>query len=256
MTLLKYSLAGVLCALTATAVIAHDDERYQDKVVKTFSANANTQLQIDNTNGKVGIEGWNKDEVQITATIYTKNEAGRERVEVLVAQNGDTIDIDTHFAKQSGWSNNNYAQVDYVIYVPKYIELDDVKLKNGSLAIKDVTGDINASLKNGNMTATGLAANTRVMSKNGSVKLSYADNLQALKNVNVDSKNGSITVYLPDSVNATINATSTNGSISNGFGLPVDKSRSNRKKLSGELGTGDANIKLLSKNGSIRIKSL
>lgn len=256
MTLLKQAFAIALCTLTTTSVFAHSGERYQEEVVKTFAAGGNTQLQIENTNGKVVIEAWDKDEVLVTATISTKDKASRDKVEVVLSQSGDTIDIETHFAKQLSWSNNNYAKVDFVINVPAHIELDDVELNNGSLSIKGVIGEVKATLNNGNLVATGLAGNTQIDSNNGSVKLSYADDLTSLSQIDVDSQNGSITIYFPESVDAKIRAKSNNGSISNNFGLQVDKSRSNRRTLQGEIGAGKASVNLYSNNGSIRIKRL
>jgi len=256
MTLLKPTLALAICALISTSVFAHNDQRYKETVEKTFSANANTQLQIENTNGKVEIEAWSKNEVLVTASIYSKGKEGRERVEVELSQRGNTIDIETHFAKQFGWNNGGYAKVDFFINVPEHITLDDVELNNGSLSIKGVTGTINASLNNGSMVATGLAGNTRVDSNNGSVKLSFSDELQDLTDVDVESQNGSITVYFPNSIDASIKAKSNNGSISNSFGLEVNKSRSNRRTLLGEIGSGTTKVNLSSNNGSIRIKNL
>jgi len=256
MNLVKPTLAFALCALTSASVFAHNGQRYTETVEKTFSADAGTQLQIENTNGKVEIEAWSKDEVLVTATIYSKDKEGRERVEVELSQRGNTIDIETHFAKQFSWNNSGYAKVDYFINVPAHIELDDVELNNGSLSIKGVRGAVSASLNNGSIVATGLAGNTRVESNNGSVKLSFSDALQDLTDVDVESQNGSITVYFPDSIDASIKAKSNNGSISNNFGLEVDKSRSNRKTLSGEIGSGKAKVTLSSNNGSIRIKNL
>lgn len=256
MTLLKHAFTFAMCALTTVSAVAHDDMQYKEKVVKAFSVNENTQLQIENTNGKVEIEAWDKDEVVIVATIFADNKEGRERIELDFSQSGDTIDIDTHFKKQWGWNNYNHAKVDYFINVPKYIELDKVDLNNGSLSIKGVTGEVNATLNNGKMVAIGLAGNTSVDSNNGSVQLSYIDVLTDLTSIDVESQNGSITLNLPESIDAKIRAKSNNGSISNSFGLDVDKSRSNRKTLSGEIGSGKASVSLSSNNGSIRIKSL
>ena len=118
MTLFKKSLAIVVCTLTLTSAFSHDDQQYSEQIVKSFSVNKNTQLQIENTNGKVEIEAWDNDEIVVTAIIYAHDKAGREKVTVALLQKGDTIDIDTHYEKQSVWNNYNSARVDYFINVP------------------------------------------------------------------------------------------------------------------------------------------
>ena len=256
MTLFKQTFAVALCAVASTNAIAHDETRHVETIEKTFAVDDNAQLQIENTNGKVEIEAWDRNEVVITASIYSKNAEGRDAVEVLLTQKGNTIDIDTEYKKQSFWNNNNYSKVDYFINVPKSVDLAEVDLTNGSLTITGVAGEVNASLMNGKLVATELASSTYVESHNGSVKLSYSHDLVDLKNIEVDSNNGSITVYLPADIDAKMEAESNNGSIKNDFGLQVRKDRSHSKSLSGEVGSGKTHVNLESNNGSIRIKSL
>jgi len=256
MTLLKLTLALALYAATSTNVFAHNVKRYSETVEKTFPADKSTQLRIENTNGKVEIEAWDKDKVVVTATIYAEDKEGRDRVKVIVTQRGNRLDVSTDFKNQFSWSNHNYSKVDYFINAPSYISLDDADLTNGSLLIKGVKGEINASLTNGKLVATGLASNTRVESNNGSVSLSYGNNLTALSNIGVDSNNGSISLTFPETLEAKIKAKSNNGSIYNDFGLEVNKRRSNARTLFGELGSGKVKINLSSNNGAIKIKKI
>lgn len=254
MTLLKLTLALVIYAVTSLSVFAHNDKRYSETVEKTFLVDKNALLRIENTNGKVEIEAWDKDEIVVTAKIYTEDKEGRDRVKVIITQQNNRLDISTEFKNQFSWGKQSYSQVDYFITVPTHTSLDDTILTNGSLSIKGVKGEINASLTNGKLVATGLASNTRVESINGSVSLSYDSNLTDLANIGVDSNNGSISLAFPEKMNAEIKAKSSNGSIYNDFGLEVSKHRSNARTLSGELGSGKVKINLYSNNGAIRIK--
>ena len=80
------------------------------------------------------------------------------------------------------------------------------------------------------------------------------EELGAGQRVEADTVNGTVRIYLPANASAHIVAETVNGSIdADDFGLEAEKGFVGRD-LDGEIGGGDARVKLDTVNGSIRIK--
>ncbi len=145
-------------------------------------------------------------------------------------QNGQYVEIETHYQEKSSWGNNQSAQIEYKVWLPSDTNLADIELVNGSLTINNVSGEVNAQVVNGSIKATGLTKDSELSSVNGSIKL-----------------------YLPSNINAKLDHETMHGSIKTDFGLSAQYNTFTGHSLRGEIGSGEVKISMESVNGSIKV---
>lgn len=243
-------VAGLLAGLLAPAAAFGLVEKTFDQ---TYPLKNGGVFTIDNVNGDVTIEAWDRAEVSVEATITAKKQEGLDRIEVRVAATAERVAVETHYAESRGW-NNDGGEVDYTIKVPKTAELRELDLVNGSLIITGVPGKVSASTVNGKIVATGLGGDVDLESVNGKVEAAF-DKLGGNQRIDIESVNGSIELQVPRSANFDVDASTVHGDIDNDFGLEVDHGEYVGHDLKGKVGSGGARVELENVNGAIKIRS-
>jgi DUF4097 and DUF4098 domain-containing protein YvlB len=246
----KHTILTVLALVLLAIPAAAGDWGMTEDFKETRNLAAGGELNLENINGNVEIEGWDRDEVEINYTKRSRSQEGLDRMEVLIEENGDRLSISTEYKKSSGRNNN--GAVDFTVYVPRGAALE-LDLVNGNLDVKGHEGSINADLVNGNLTAE-LAGEAELGTVNGSLDVTL-NAMQATGRYELSSVNGGLTLRLPAGAGARVEAETVHGSISNDFGMEVDKGRYVGKSLRGKIGDGGADIELSNVNGSIKIVS-
>jgi DUF4097 and DUF4098 domain-containing protein YvlB len=137
------------------------------------------------------------------------------------------------------------------LHVPQNADIDKVNLVNGTLDVKQISGEITANLVNGKLRASDLAGTADLSTVNGTIDANYTS-LNNVRRIKLGSVNGTLNLLLPQSPNADVSASAVNGSISTDFPLTV-KGHFVGKSVSGTLGSGGVEIELNNVNGSIHI---
>jgi DUF4097 and DUF4098 domain-containing protein YvlB len=224
-----------------------------ERIEKTFPLKSGGTVSVDNVNGDVEIEAWDRDEVQVVATKRGSSREALERVEVRMDARDNAVRISTHYNEQRGWSwRKETGDVDYVIQVPRHAELRDVELVNGALRIQGVKGQVNASTVNGRIEALDLGGDAAIETVNGSIDATF-DQVGGKQRIDIESVNGRIELRLPKSADASVDASTVHGRISNDFGIEVDKGEYVGSDMRGKIGSGSARISLETVNGSISV---
>ena len=138
------------------------------------------------------------------------------------------------------------------ISVPRQARLDEIKLVNGRLDIKDVAGEVRASCVNGRMEVQNLQGRTELNTVNGTLDASVAQ--LPSSGLKLSSVNGGLHVTLPSDASAEVEASTISGSISNDFGLTAIRHQYVGHSLHGQLGGGGTLVKLSNVNGTIEIR--
>lgn len=212
------------------------------------------RISLENINGNVTIESWQRNEVEIRWTISAESQHGLDRVEVQIDTRSESVSIDTDYSRQKSKWRGDSASVEFWLKVPVGARLSEISLINGSLKLTDLAGNIDASLVNGKLRASGLSGDVELSTVNGSIEVSF-DRLGGSQRVDLDSVNGSLEIRIPRNSDAEIEASTVHGRIRNDFGLEVDKGRYVGSDLKGTLGNGSARVELDNVNGSIDIEA-
>ena len=145
-------------------------------------------------------------------------------------------------------AGRNDVKVDFDVRLPAGVTLA-ARTVNGRVDVASLDGNVEAHAVNGSISIS-TAGHARAETVNGSIHAELGrvdwDGEAAFETVN-----GSVTVRLPREIHAIVRASTANGSISND--LPLDVTRSSRRRLEGTTGLGGRELLIETVNGSISI---
>jgi DUF4097 and DUF4098 domain-containing protein YvlB len=249
---------GTVCALLALALQADATDRrgtLTEEFHQTYGITADGRVELDNINGDVHISSWDRNEVKVDAIKYADTKERLEEAKIEIDSRKDSLSIQTKYPhRDQTWSrgsHDNPATVEYTLTVPRTVRLDEIKLINGELEVRGVSGEVRASCINGRLEAQDLAGRAKLSTINGRMEARFAK--LAGQSVELSSVNGSVDLTIPSDSNAEVEASTVSGSIQNDFGLHVNNHRFVGHDLRGELGHGGTEIKLGNVNGRIDI---
>jgi hypothetical protein len=249
--------SGALCAVLFIAAQGHASDhpgKLTEEFHQTYTLATEGRIELENINGAVHIEGWDKDEVQVDAVKYANSKERLDEAKIKVIAGKDSISIRTEYPDHdSNWNifgRDNPASVEYTLTVPRRARLDEIRLINGSLDMQGVAGVVHASCINGRLSARGLHGPAELSNVNGRTEAQF-DRLK--DSIELSSVNGSVDLTLPSDSQATLEASTVHGGIRNDFGLHVNNQNWVGHEMSGELGNGGPEIKLSNVNGGIEI---
>jgi len=229
---------------------------------KTYSFRLGAELLLDNTNGSVRIDTWNRNEVFIEAEITVKAPSRREAedyldmVAIVVEESRHGLKVHSRYPRSDRYSGffsffrRPSVSITYTIKMPEKGDLD-IETTNGSIYVRDIEGRITTRSTNGKIELTMIKGSVKARTTNGSIEVELAD-IQPYEDMEFSTTNGGIRAYFPRDLRADLYARTTNGSISTDFPVEV-RGRWNRKTLQGRINGGGGYIRLSTTNGSIRI---
>jgi DUF4097 and DUF4098 domain-containing protein YvlB len=254
-----------LAALALTAGVAPRAQSSLPQVTEefhqTYPLSADGRVSLSNINGGVRVSAWDRNEVRVDAVkrAYTPERLQEARIEVDASTSAVRIETkypegNLNWRRSDGYDQrDNPASVDYTLTVPRGASLEDVSLINGNLNVEGLSGPVHASSINGRVTASGLTGPTNLSVVNGHLEVTL-DRLNESGTVSLSAVNGPLAVIVPSDANATLRASTVQGTISNDFNLPVRKGEYVGRDLEGRLGQGAARVHLSNVNGTISIR--
>jgi len=235
-------------------------KKYEKTEVKEYSITARTvkTFEIDNPNGNVFIRRNNTDSmVRIRAEI-TKYVSKKELDDPL---KGIQIDIDSSSSeiivrdivnKEShdfiNFGFRRGSKVNYEISVPPGILLK-LTSTNGKIRLEDLDNDVNADLTNGSIKLENVYGNLTLELTNGSINAQ----IDSTKGINFQTTNGSITLAIGDNFKGNFKAETVNGKVRR-KNVTFSEAEETKREFRGNLGGGNAEVKLETVNGSINIE--
>lgn len=180
--------------------VGYSNKDKSEKSELTFDAEKDMKVHIKNLNGKVIVNSWDKDYINIAVTKRSRkgsDEFKKVKVEVS-GKNGCTIET-FHLEK------NPKVSVEFEIKLPEFVRLSDVTSSNGLVRITDVKGDAELETSNGNIEVFDHIGNIDADTGNGRVEL-----VNVKGKVTANTNNGKIRLYKTSSI---VSATTSNGKI-------------------------------------------
>lgn len=252
----------ILFSISAISIASA--KTYSKTEVKTFNISPNGKVVVENVNGAIRVESWDKDQVLLEATKTVRADDQEEadeyfdRLRIDIDSGDDYVEIHTRYPHE-GWGGfwdwlfhggSKYVNVEYVLKVPSTVKLD-AQSTNGNVEVHSVTGSVRASSTNGRLTLEDVGGMIDGSTTNGSITATVSDAVK-FGELKLQTTNGSIKAYCPEDINADVYAHTTNGSIQTEFPVTVQGSFSN-KSLEGRINKGGNRIYLHTTNGSIEI---
>ena len=247
-----------------------DNQRIKQRL-DTFSGTGITKIDAQAANGRITLEGSDRDGVTIRSWKEIRGrraviEEFAEKVEVYAEQIGDELRV---FADHPPPPKGVNVAVRYVIETPREVDVN-LRTVNGRIKISGISGAIDATTVNDVIKLEGETGPIRARTTNGSIRaeIRQLSNEAEFSTTNgpIDvsarcgvapvtalTTNGSINLTLPADFAGQLDAEARRGRVHSDFPIPVVGKIRNR--LNGEIGEGgEAVVKLRSTNGSIRLK--
>ena len=181
---------------------------------QTRSMTSGSKLKIKNTNGRILVEGWDKNEIQIDAVV---KDSPMQRIEIEATQDSQGMSIEVRYPKQyrgstfSGFIQWNWdrlkkgvLQCDLTLHVPRKLQGSFTNV-NGPITLTNLEGSIQLVSGNGDLEVRNIKGAMKGTTINGSIAVSEAE-----ANVEIETTNGLIRL---DRVSGSIRANTVNGSI-------------------------------------------
>jgi DUF4097 and DUF4098 domain-containing protein YvlB len=239
------AFAGTACAALLLAVGPVEEQFHQSYPLATGG-----RVSVDNINGNVKVTAWDRDEVRVDAVKRASSRDRLDETRIVVDSSPDAIHIETRYADSN--LENDAANVEYTLNIPRQARVDEIKLVNGNLGVDGLSGDVRASTVNGSIKARNLAGDAKISTVNGRVEANF-DRLEEARSIHLNSVNGNIELSLPPDAHADFTANNVTGSIHNDFGLPVERGPFIGSKLRATWKGGGTRIKVRNVNGNILI---
>jgi DUF4097 and DUF4098 domain-containing protein YvlB len=269
------ALAVLALAWTSSAQAA---ETVKETFQKTYPLQAGGELRVENANGGITVEAWDRNEVQVEAIKQVRAESAekaREAMKALrieVKPSAGALQILTKYPKNEGdgffdWLSGNSVNmgVTYKIKAPRELVSNlqstnggvrlvgtrgraDLSTTNGGVSVEDVEGNIRLRSTNGGLSVVNAAGTLDGVTTNGgiSAQLNEVDG-----DLTLQTTNGSVTLKLPENLRASVDIATSNGGIHSD--LEVEGGRKTKRSLTGDINGGGGKLHVRSTNGGVRI---
>ena len=215
---------------------------------RTFPLQPGGTFELQNVNGTVDVQGWDRDEIEVRAVKTARqNEADLERVSIDVQAKANAVSVSTRYPQNEGVE----VAVEYTIHVPHCARVEHIGTVNGTLRISGVEDVQDLHTVNGNIEVYEGGGNVHAHTTNGSVHIELL-HVRDLSGAFAETTNGSLLFAVPSDTQADLEARCMNGSFSSELPVSMEASQKPRE-IHGKLGKGGAPIRLRTVNGGIRL---
>ena len=225
-------------ALSASEIAA------QKRFSKKYPASQNVRLQLLNRSGTVTVEGWDRNEVNISAYL----EAPAANIEPQSLSGTIVINL-----VKDNQGRNEVGNVNFTIKVP-YSSTVDIETRIGNLAVSNVRGGlVRAHISSeGDITLTNIAA-AAVAAENGIGDIFFDGEIKSGGNYRFASMRGNINLRIPieSSFKLVATAPSTRNIALGAFTNASMNFLGDGRRVVGRFGSGASTITVTNQRGSI-----
>jgi len=242
---------GLLVSLVLGTLSALPCSAFRNDFEHTYPLKPGGSFELQNVNGRVEVQGWDRPEVEIRATkTATKSHSDLERVHIDVNANPDSVSVVTQYPQDEGVD----VVVDYTIRLPHTAQVEHITTVNGTLIVSGVDTLRDLRTVNGNIEVYEAGGTLHAKTTNGNLHLELA-RFEGANDATADTTNGSVLLAILPGAGARIEARSLNGDFRTELPLALESSLAPRE-IHGTLGGGGGSIRLHTVNGSIRVVAL
>ena len=230
------------------------DDKISHKETREVTVSAGSLVNVDGKrNGGIKVKGENRSDVLVRACIQTlgaTDEEARALAKNIRIETGSTIRAES--GEESNWS------VSYEILVPRSTNLK-LSTHNGGISISSVEGTMEFETHNGGVSLSDVGGDVKGRTQNGGVSVNLSGNSWRGAGLDVETRNGGVNLSLPETYAARIETETLNGGFKSDFSalnVQTDpEERSRVKRINTDLNGGGAPIRVVTRNGGVKINS-
>jgi DUF4097 and DUF4098 domain-containing protein YvlB len=218
---------------------------------QTYPLQPGGSFELQNVNGTVDVQGWDRNTIEIHAVKTAKNrESDLELVSIDVDAKPGVVSVATRYPQNEGVE----VSVEYTVHVPHCAHVEHVGTVNGTLRVSGIERVEDLHTVNGSIEVYEGGGSVHAHTTNGNVHLELL-HVEDKNGAIAETTNGSLLLAVPADTHADLEARCLNGNFSSE--LPVAfESTLKPREMHGKLGRGGAPIRLHTVNGGIRLVAL
>jgi hypothetical protein len=239
-----------LFLLVAIAGFCRCTFAYDETFHHVYPLSAGGSFVLENVNGSVHVDGWDRDEVEVSAVKTGTNEfhdVQQVKIEVDNSKPGQ-IEVHTLYPKGEGAE----VAVEYHVHVPYRVLLGRIGTVNGSVIVRGVEGGGELRSVNGNIEVSNSSGRFSEKTTNGDIRLELHQLLEGGP-MNLETVNGSVLLGLPAGAKADLKVLSMNGDVYSELPVPRISGALTPHAFKAKLGNGGGEISVRTVNGGIRL---
>jgi DUF4097 and DUF4098 domain-containing protein YvlB len=218
---------------------------------QTYPLQPGGSFELQNVNGTVDVQGWDRDEIEVHAVKTAKHkESDLELVSIDVDAKPESVSVTTRYPQNEGVE----VAVEYTVHVPHFAHVEHLGTVNGTLRVSGVEAVEDLRTVNGNIEVYEGGGSVHAHSTNGNVHLE----LQRVQDKNgavAETTNGSVLLAIPADTHANLEVRCLNGNFFSELPVALESTQRPRE-THGKLGKGGVPIRLHTVNGGIRVVAL
>jgi hypothetical protein len=206
-------------------------------------------VAVENIQGEVSVEGWDRAEVEITAAKIGSGQGDNLEGVRVVTEIGDrSLKFRTVYPPHL----EKPVRVNYCLRVPRQVRLSSLRTLEGNIAVHDVEGSVDARTLSGNIEQMDVTGRVVARALTGSILVSLRALPVGTAPLLLDTVNGNVVLLLPPRANADLELTTVAGTVEGNYAfqissIPGDSTRRTR------VGLGGVTVSLRTVRGSIRV---
>jgi DUF4097 and DUF4098 domain-containing protein YvlB len=245
----RWVMRGVL-VLAGVAALSVPSRAADETFHHVYPLGAGGSFALENVNGSVHVEGWDRDEVEVSA-VKTGTSESRDVQQVKIEVDNskpNQISVHTRYPKGQGAE----VAVEYHVHVPYRVLLGSVGTVNGSVVVRGVDGGGDLRSVNGNIEVSDSSGRFSEKTTNGDIRLELHQLIEGGP-MNLETVNGSVLLGLPAGAKADLKVLSMNGDVYSELPIPKTAGAPAPHSFKAKLGTGGGEISVRTVNGGIRL---
>lgn len=244
----RFSWFSGLFSLVLATIAAVPGFAISKEFKQTYPLQAGGTFDLQNVNGTVEVQGWDRNEVEVQAVKTAKHkESDLELVAIDVDAKPGMVSVSTRYPQNEGVE----VAVEYVVHVPHYAHVEHLATVNGTLRVSGVDAVEDLRTVNGNIEVYEGGNAVHAHTTNGNVHLELL-HTQDKAGALAETTNGSVLLAVPQDMQADLDARCLNGSFTSELPLALESSQHPRE-THGKLGKGGTPIRLRTINGGIQV---
>ncbi|HZO98957.1 MAG TPA: DUF4097 family beta strand repeat-containing protein [Terriglobia bacterium] len=239
-----------LCLSIAATATAQALERQQ--MISRYPLVSGGRVSIENVQGGIEVEGWDRSEVQVAVTKTARGSGGQlDDVRIIVEAAGRSLTLYTLYPE----SSREPVQVDYRLRVPRQVNLDGLRTVYGSVKVRDIEGPADLRTLNGNIELENVTGRIKASAVSGSIAASLRALPDSASALDLESLNGDLYLLLPARANADLELSTVAGEIRSKYAWQVNEVAGDTTRRT-RLGKGGPVVKLRTVRGDIRVDEM
>jgi len=238
-------LAGIFLASLPARALTIKNEIF----VRTLPLSSGGSFLLDNVNGSVQVEGWDRDEVEVRA-VKTSQSDGRDLDQVKIEVDSDPGHVAVHTRYPQG--EGAQVAVEYHIHVPYRVLLGSVATVNGSVVVRGIEGSGALRSVNGDVEVLNSSGRFNARTTNGDLRLELNELMDGGP-MDIETVNGSVVLGLPSNARANLKVLSMNGDVTSELPVKSIGSSPAAQSFRAHIGTGGGDISVRTINGGIHL---